>query len=48
MIGSATRSSGTPAERIALNSFCRLIRISVNAAATIGMIPDNCTKNRKI
>ena len=36
-----------PAASIAVSSLKRLNRISVNAAATTGMIPESCTKNRK-
>ena len=43
-IGAATRSSGTPAASTALSSLNRVMRISVNAAATTGMIPLRCTK----
>ena len=46
MIGVATRKSGTPAARMAVSSLKRLMRISVNAAATTGMIPESCRKNR--
>ena len=44
MIGTATRSSGTPAARNAVSSLNRLSRISVKAAATTGMMPESCTK----
>ena len=46
MIGIATRSSGTPAASDAVSSLNRLSRISVNAAATTGMMPERCAKNR--
>jgi hypothetical protein len=43
----ATRSSGTPIASTAVSSLNRLSRISVNAAATTGMIPESWLNIRK-